>query len=304
MTKIILLVYSVLLCLLIASCALRVNPNLDSESREFLSKVRYIITKGEKEMFLKLPQTKRPEFIEEFWKKRDPDPETEKNEFKETYFKRIEEANFLFRDGNEPGWLQDRGRIYILLGPPTTRETYPRGITFYGKPTEIWYYGFFPIWFVDDAWNGTYRLDPYSAQQLAEIMSVQMDLKPKVPAEETLVDLPVEVIEKESAERVVRITLPYEQIWFESKEEKLKTILSLLIEINDQKGTKVWECSQNYPVEIEKTKLARYRGQRYVIEVPLSLPSGSYEMIIEMRGSADKSRSLKKISLDIRRLFP
>ena len=72
----------------------------------------------------------------EFWKKRDPDPDTEENEFKTQYFQRIDEANHLFTDGGEPGWLQDRGRIYILLGPPADREVYPRGVTFYGIPTE------------------------------------------------------------------------------------------------------------------------------------------------------------------------
>ncbi|MCK7489497.1 MAG: hypothetical protein MZU79_04100 [Anaerotruncus sp.] len=43
---------------------------------------------------------------------------------------------------------------------PTTASTYPRGVTFYGVPTEIWYYGFFPILFVDERWVDDYRLDP------------------------------------------------------------------------------------------------------------------------------------------------
>jgi len=61
--------------------------------------------------------------VEEFWKKRDPTPETETNEFKNEYFVRIGEANRFFTEAAEPGWLQDRGRVDILLGPPTNRIT-------------------------------------------------------------------------------------------------------------------------------------------------------------------------------------
>jgi len=294
------LFYFLGLYLLLTSCALRVNQSLDPESREFLSKVRYIITKSEKKMFEQLPPSKRAEFIEEFWKKRDPDPETEKNEFKETYFKRMEEANLLFRDGNEPGWIQDRGRIYILLGPPTSRETYPRGITFYGRPTEIWYYGFFPIWFIDEAWNGTYRLTPYSAQQLAEIMSAQMDLKPRIPAEKPLTELPAEIVDQAEGKKALRLSLPYNQIWLEAKGEKLATVLTLSIEARDQQGAKVWEYKEDYSLEIEKSQLASWRGQKYEIQIPLALSSGTYELVLEMRSSADNSRSIKRLFVDIK----
>jgi GWxTD domain-containing protein len=106
------------------------------------------------------PDPGRDGFIEAFWQKRDPVPATEVNEFKDEYYGRIGQANRLFADGGPNGWLEDRGRIHILLGPPWERRTYPRGVTFYGKPTEIWYYGSFPIVFTDSDWNGTYELDP------------------------------------------------------------------------------------------------------------------------------------------------
>jgi GWxTD domain-containing protein len=284
--------------LIFSSCALRPAANLDPPSREFLSKVRFLITKSERRAFLQLPASERQEFIADFWKKRDPSPGTEVNEFKDTYFKRIDEANQLLRDGNEPGWMQDRGRIYILLGPPSNRETYPRGITFYGKPCEVWYYGFFPIWFVDEAWNGTYRLDPDSAQQLAEIMSVQMYLKPVVVAEKGgVTELPAEVIDLDGGKKAVRIALPYNQIWFSAEGEKFQTILSLSIEIHDQKDAKVWEFSRDYPLEIDKRRLASYLGTDYLIEVPLEVPPSAYDMTVEIKSSADGSRARKRISL-------
>lgn len=63
---------------------------------EFLSKVRYIINKKERKIFLELPDSEKERFKDEFWERRDPDPETEENEFKMEYFNRIEKANDLF----------------------------------------------------------------------------------------------------------------------------------------------------------------------------------------------------------------
>jgi len=71
-------------------------------------------------MFKEYPPFEREEFIEKFWARRDPSPTTVRNEFKEEYFLRIEEANKLFK-GGIAGWLQDRGRIYVLFGPPDER---------------------------------------------------------------------------------------------------------------------------------------------------------------------------------------
>ena len=162
------------LLLLSSACALQPYRDLDPESREFLSLVRYVITQQETRVFLALPVESRPGFIVDFWISRDPTPGTVRNEFKETYLQRIAETNFLFGDYG-PGWLSDRGRVYILVGPPTDRLTYPRGATFYGVPSELWYYGWFTILFVDERWVGDYRLSPSSAEQLAKIMAAAME---------------------------------------------------------------------------------------------------------------------------------
>jgi GWxTD domain-containing protein len=148
-----------LLFLIFISCrSFTLERDLSPKHKEFLSKVRYIITKKETSVFLNLPSSERERFIEEFWKKRDLDPEAEVNEFKERYFSRIEDANHLFKEGGTPGWLQDRGRIYILLGPPEARDKYPTGDTFYARPMESSYYGFYPIIFIDHSYTGDYEL--------------------------------------------------------------------------------------------------------------------------------------------------
>ena len=172
--------------LLFFSCAgLKKESLLDPAAEDFLSRVRYIITKEESKIFRELPPSARHRFIEEFWQRRDLTPETEANEYREAYFERIEEANRLFR-GAQPGWLQDRGRIYVLFGPPNERQTNPMGgrpidpyvtptdniqgqrVATGEKPTEVWvYYSLFSslqrphavkLVFVDSQGTGNYTL--------------------------------------------------------------------------------------------------------------------------------------------------
>jgi len=182
-----LFIFCIVLFLGLISCATkRLEKRLDPVSEEFFDKVRYIITSAESKIFLELPPSARAKFIEDFWKRRDPTPGTERNEYKEAYFNRVEEANRLFKGGGRAGWLQDRGRIYILFGPPDERQTNPMGgrpIDAYTdptqmvegrryasgeKPTEVWvYYNLFSslqrphavrIVFVDTYGTGDYKL--------------------------------------------------------------------------------------------------------------------------------------------------
>ncbi len=102
--------------------------------------VVYIITKHEREIFLKL-QTDRERdiFIEAFWKHRDPEPATPRNEYQEEHYKRLNYANANFgRATPLPGWKTDRGRIYILLGPPKNIEEFTNVNGVY--PVVIWFY--------------------------------------------------------------------------------------------------------------------------------------------------------------------
>ncbi len=146
----------------------------DSEDKTFIYRVQYIATEKEKKEFEKLETEKeKKKFIEEFWKKRDPTPSTEVNEFKKQFKRRKKEANKQFRGEAKTGWKTDRGKIYILLGKPDERREKPfmgtetsktgdmgadrdysiREWTYYNLPTE---YGLGPqvkIEFVDRGWN-------------------------------------------------------------------------------------------------------------------------------------------------------
>ncbi len=276
----------------------RALRRLEPESREFLSKVRYLITREERKTYLNLPAAERRGFEDEFWKKRDPDPDTEENEFKAEYFKRIEEANRLFTDGAEPGWLQDRGRIYILLGPPTEREAYPRGMTFYGIPTEIWYYGFFPIVFIDASWTGNYKLDPDSPAQLTEIMKTQLDWKPQVSDVESSLDFTLEVSKKSADELGVRLRIPYTKIWMSASEGgALKTTLTVTLIGEDAAGAKIQETSSEYPLTLAEDKLEGLRGDEYVINLTFAPKPETRLLVVTLKNPADKGTISKRKAL-------
>ncbi|PYS99944.1 MAG: GWxTD domain-containing protein, partial [Acidobacteria bacterium] len=84
--------------------------------------VAYIITSEERKAWNKLQtDEEREQFIEAFWRRRDPDPDTEANEYLEEHYERIAYANQHFASGI-PGWKTDRGRIYIMYGPPNEKE--------------------------------------------------------------------------------------------------------------------------------------------------------------------------------------
>ena len=89
--------------------------------------VIYIISDEEREVFKSLTTPEEHEqFIEQFWLRRDPDPATAINEFKEEHYRRLAYANERFSVGM-PGWMSDRGRIYIIHGSPDQIESHPTG---------------------------------------------------------------------------------------------------------------------------------------------------------------------------------
>ncbi len=98
--------------------------------------VRWIITDEEREAFKKLATNEeRDAFIENFWLRRDPTPDTEENEYKEEHYRRIQYANEHFAAGI-PGWKTDRGMTYIKFGKPDEIESHPAGGMYQRDPEE------------------------------------------------------------------------------------------------------------------------------------------------------------------------
>ncbi len=106
------------------------KQELSSTYKKWLNEdVRYIITPEEMSAFKQLSNDEeRDQFIEQFWLRRDPTPDTPENEFKEEHYRRIAYANEHFAAGI-PGWRTDRGRIYIMWGPPDEIDAHPSGGT-------------------------------------------------------------------------------------------------------------------------------------------------------------------------------
>jgi len=138
--------------------------------------VRWIITDEELSAFKKLTtNAERDVFIEGFWQRRDPTPDTAENEYKEEHYRRIAYANEHFAAGM-PGWRTDRGRIYIMYGPATSIDSHPMGGPYQRSaeegggqtstfPFEVWRYRYLEgigqeieIEFVDDCGCGAYEM--------------------------------------------------------------------------------------------------------------------------------------------------
>lgn len=139
--------------------------DLDKKYQHWFDLVHYIITPMEKNIFLKLTNNRdRDAFINLFWNLRDPTKGTPQNEYKDEHMKRFNYANHYFRGGPGPGWRSDRGRIYIVLGPPVNvNEVMKNGLV----PVLIWeYFGgpekglptLFRIVFYKQGGAGDYRL--------------------------------------------------------------------------------------------------------------------------------------------------
>jgi GWxTD domain-containing protein len=110
---------------------------LDSQYKKWLNEdVVYIITPEERSAFLHLSTNEeRESFIENFWARRNPDPDSPENTFKEEHYRRIAYANEHYASGI-PGWKTDRGRIYIMWGPPDETDSHPSGGTYERPPEE------------------------------------------------------------------------------------------------------------------------------------------------------------------------
>ncbi len=98
--------------------------------------VPYIITDQERKAFLSLSNDEeRDAFIEQFWARRNPNPDSPENEFREEHYRRIAYANEHYAAG-KPGWKTDRGRIYIMWGPPDSIDSHPSGGMYERTPEE------------------------------------------------------------------------------------------------------------------------------------------------------------------------
>ncbi len=175
----------------------KLRKELETPYRKWLNEdVAYIITDEERTAFKRMAtDEEREQFIEQFWLRRDPTPDSTENEFKEEHYRRIAYANERFASGI-PGWKTDRGRIYITFGPADEVESHPSGGTYERPieegggttstyPFEKWRYRWIEgigtdvnIEFVDPTMTGEYRMtmDPSEKDALMMVPGAGLTL--------------------------------------------------------------------------------------------------------------------------------
>jgi GWxTD domain-containing protein len=175
----------------------KLRKELETPYRKWMNEdVHYIITDEERQAWKRLAtDEEREQFIEQFWLRRDPTPDSAENEYKEEHYRRIAYANERFASGI-PGWKTDRGRIYITFGPPDEIESHPSGGTYERPfeegggttstyPFEKWRYRWIEgigsdiiIEFVDPTMTGEYRMtmDPSEKDALLMVPNAGLTL--------------------------------------------------------------------------------------------------------------------------------
>lgn len=139
---------------------------LDPESEKFYRTARLIMTKEEDRIFKRIPDPAgRQEFIADFWLKRDPDPDTALNEYRQEFEARIEFVSKRFNKEGGPGFNTDRGRVYIFMGPPDKIEEFPPQTRSSALGFTYWwsyYDDHLAIEFTDEKGSGRFRITDYS----------------------------------------------------------------------------------------------------------------------------------------------
>jgi GWxTD domain-containing protein len=166
----------------------KIRREPDKAFVEWLRDVDAIITSSERDAWNKLKTNEeREQFIGEFWRLRDPDPDTDENEYREAYYERLAYANEHFSSGI-PGYKTDRGRIYLKYGKPDETESHPSGGSYQRSylegggstatyPFERWWYRHLPgradveIEFIDPTGSGEYRIarNPFEKESMLTV---------------------------------------------------------------------------------------------------------------------------------------
>ncbi len=290
---------------------------------DFLSLVRYIITDEEINMYKEYPPSEREEFVEKFWDRRDPNPKTLINEFKEEYFRRIRTANELFK-GGIAGWLQERGRIFLLFGPPDEREINPLGIGPFAKPMEKWtYYKFFNIsraaviYFVDINSTGNFKIATSRRQEnpdypdfaiypnIAYVHDInkQESLARQAYLKKHIFNFKWDFIKDrkkgKNKELQTNIKIPYKRITFKLHDDQLIAAMELFIEIRDTNQEFVWDFYNTYSISFPYSKFDSKKNSLYFFKIPLThgLQKGKYSIYIHLINLSGNQDAKKLIQL-------
>lgn len=284
------------LILILAACGGGPKLKLDPESQEFYDIAQMIMSREEAKIFRLLPDAEsRKEFIKEFWEKRDPFPETPRNEFKDEFMARIIYADQRFKEGGK-GRNTDRGRIYIFMGPPDKFEEIQSPVDTSARGTRIyWYYYNYGlgIEFVDEKGTGQFRLNRYEGDffEAMDILKLGGYFGPDNIFKQRVVKFQLDY---DKEEKKATIVLPAKALNFSEDEEGAFYVdLDFVFYIYDRTGKRVGKFNEN---RLFKVTIQEYPDLK---EVPfyfdLEVPGGKGYIDVTISGRGQKTGRIRRL---------
>ena len=284
---------TVLLLLLLNGCsAASRRIEQDPYFEPFFEKARLIMTREEIEIYKHLPDPQaRGEFIDEFWKKRDPDPATPENENKTEFERRIAYANRWFKE-NRPfgrGWDTQRGRIFLQLGEPDNRFLTDMINNPSVKGYERWiYYDYqLELIFVDSGGFGEYRLQNWPAELLTAINQAQfsMNLTERDALQRTL---SFKAAYKDGA---IAIAIPLKKVHFREEGDIIRADYKITVYVY-RDYQKIDSPTFSKQLQYAKDRIPAEKELTFALPYPLER-SGKYffDVIVEDGLTAARSRN-------------
>ena len=284
----------------LVGCSRSPGFKLDPDSQDFLEYARLIMTKQEQTIFAHLPDIEsRKEFIDEFWQKRDPDSETEENEFRDEFFRRIDYANKRFKEG-APGWKTDRGRFYIYFGfPDKIDETHTHNIPDVQGAVIVWvWYRYeFGVRFVDKYGYGQYTVDPYNdiyGNFFDAIERAKFGMAEEDEFGRKFVDFKAEY-DSASAELVIGV--PAKAMVFREENKILRTDFEFEFYIYSDNTGKRRKYTEKQTLEMTEEELLD--AEIITFRFPIELEKGKYflDCVLKANDVVSKSRKIFNIKV-------
>jgi GWxTD domain-containing protein len=266
---------------------------------------RLIMTKEEKDIYKRLPDHEsRLEFIDEFWKKRDPTPGTEENESKQEFILRIAYANKYFRETPKgKGWNTERGRILLQLGFPDQRKFSESPPTYRGQllstrsvRTEFWIY---------HRYNMVLRFDDRVSKDKLQLYSIPGNLSYALEREKFSLNLTKKSDSKKSFKfdadynktGQIQVTIPVKKVSFEEKDNLMTADFGVEVYVY-KNNVKIDEINTSKTFSMEKDKLLNMKTIEFNVPYSASEKGKYYfDVVIEEKSSDTKFRDFVKFKI-------
>jgi len=332
------LVVSTLALSLIAS-GFQSQRELDTPYQKWVNEdVAYILTDEERQAWQRLAtDEERERFIEQFWLRRDPTPDTAVNESMEEHYRRIAYANERFASGI-PGWKTDRGHLYIALGPPDEIESHPSGGAYQRPPSEgggttttypfeLWRYRRIEglgtdvaIEFVDKTSTGDYRmtLDPSDKNMIGRasngassnpfdrlrqfvppfIIHAPARFRPGLLAQIRADYFP---LTESSVRAHITVQLENRDLQFQAKDGAHKAVVNVYGLITTMTGRVTNVFEDTVTVEAPELLLDEIGKRHSIYQKSIPLPPGQYRLNLVLKDVASEKMNHFELALDVPR---